>query len=45
MFRRHYLTGVLVLLSIAAGSAVASAAETGDQDSAGQLNTRDCLSL
>ena len=43
MFRRHYLTGVLVLLSIAAGSAVASAAE--DQDSAGQLNTRDCLSL
>jgi len=29
MFRRHYLTGVLVLLSIAAGSAVASAAETG----------------
>jgi hypothetical protein len=28
MFRRHYLTGVLVLLSIAAGSAVASAAET-----------------
>jgi hypothetical protein len=29
MFKRHYLTGVLVLLSLATGSAVASAAETG----------------
>jgi hypothetical protein len=29
MLKRHYLTGVLVLLSLAAGSAVASAAETG----------------
>ena len=28
MFKHHYLTGVLVLLSLAAGSAVASAAET-----------------
>jgi hypothetical protein len=45
MFRRHYLTGVLVLLSIAAGSAVAKCCRDRDQDSAGQLNTRDCLSL
>jgi len=29
MLKRHYLTGVLVLLSLAAGNAVASAAETG----------------
>jgi hypothetical protein len=29
MFKRHYLTAVLVLLSIATGSAAASAAETG----------------
>jgi hypothetical protein len=29
MFKRHYLTGVLVFLSLAAGSAVASAAEIG----------------
>jgi hypothetical protein len=29
MFKRHCLTSVLVFLSLAAGSAVASAAETG----------------
>ena len=29
MLKRHYLAGVLVLLSVATGSAVASAAETG----------------
>jgi hypothetical protein len=29
MFKRHYLTAVLVLLSLAAGSAVATAAEAG----------------
>jgi hypothetical protein len=29
MLKRHYLTGVVVLLSVAAGSAAASAAETG----------------
>jgi hypothetical protein len=29
MFKRHYLSAVLVLLSVAGGSAVASAAETG----------------
>jgi hypothetical protein len=29
MFKRHYLAGVLVLLSLATGSAVANAAETG----------------
>ena len=29
MFKRHYLTGVPVFLSLVAGSAVASAAETG----------------
>jgi hypothetical protein len=29
MLKREYLTGVLVLLSLATGSAVASAAETG----------------
>jgi hypothetical protein len=29
MFKRHHLTAVLVLLSLAAGSAVASAAESG----------------
>jgi hypothetical protein len=29
MLKRHYLTGVLALLSLAAGSAAASAAETG----------------
>jgi hypothetical protein len=29
MLKRHYLTGVLVLLSLATGSAAASAAETG----------------
>jgi len=45
MFRRHYLTGVLVLLSIAAGSAVASAAETGTKTVPDSSITRDCLSL
>jgi len=29
MFKLHYLTGVLVMLSLAAGIAAASAAETG----------------
>ena len=29
MFKRHYLTAALVFLSLATGSAVASAAETG----------------
>jgi hypothetical protein len=34
MFKRHYLIGVLVFLSLAAGSAATSAAETG-------IKTRD----